>query len=41
MITRDARRILKAEDVADTILAALRLPERALISEVDLRPASP
>lgn len=41
MIPRDPRRILQPEDVADTILAALRLPERALVSELDLRPTSP
>lgn len=41
MHTRDAKRILAAEDVADTILAALRLPERALVSELDVRPTNP
>lgn len=33
--------LLAAEDVADAVLAVLRLPERALMSEVDLRPANP
>ena len=34
-------KILRAEDVADTILAALRLPGRALVSELDIRPTNP
>jgi len=33
--------VLAPEDVADTVVAALRLPARALMSEVDLRPANP
>ena len=33
--------ILKPEDVAQAILDALRLPARALVSEIDLRPANP
>jgi len=33
--------ILRPEDVADTVVAALRLPERALVSELDLRPTTP
>jgi len=33
--------ILKPEDVAQTILDALRMPDRALVSEIDLRPANP
>jgi 3-oxoacyl-[acyl-carrier protein] reductase len=37
----DPRHILHPEDVADTILHALRLPQRALISELDLRPTNP
>jgi 3-oxoacyl-[acyl-carrier protein] reductase len=32
---------LQPEDVADTVVAVLELPERALISELDLRPANP
>jgi len=32
---------LRPEDVADTVLAALQLPERALVSELDLRPTNP
>jgi 3-oxoacyl-[acyl-carrier protein] reductase len=34
-------KILQPEDVAATVLDALRLPERALISELDLRPTDP
>lgn len=33
--------ILEPEDVALVVLDALRLPERALASEIDLRPANP
>jgi len=33
--------ILQPEDVAATILDALRLPARALVSEIDLRPTDP
>lgn len=41
MLTPDVTKILKPEDVADTVLAALALPERALVSELDLRPTNP
>ena len=41
MLKPDVTRILKPEDVADTVLAALALPERALVSELDLRPTNP
>ena len=34
-------RILKPEDVAATIRHALELPERALVSELDIRPTNP
>ena len=37
----NAASILQPEDVAASILAALMLPERALMSEIDLRPANP
>lgn len=37
----DPAKILQPEDVADVVLTALRLPERALMSEVDLRPTDP
>jgi len=33
--------ILKPDDVAQAILDALRMPSRALVSEIDLRPANP
>jgi 3-oxoacyl-[acyl-carrier protein] reductase len=33
--------ILRAEDVADTVIFAATLPERALIRELDIRPANP
>ena len=38
---RDPERILKPEDVAQTVLHAIRLPPRALVSELDIRPTSP
>ena len=34
-------KILRPEDVAETILAALQLPGRALVSELDIRPTNP
>jgi 3-oxoacyl-[acyl-carrier protein] reductase len=34
-------KILRPEDVAETILTALRLPGRALMSELDIRPTNP
>lgn len=33
--------VLAPEDVAEVVLGALNLPERALTSEIDLRPANP
>jgi len=41
MLKPDITRILKPEDVADTVVASLALPERALVSELDLRPTNP
>ena len=41
MLQSNPDRILKPEDVAETILHALQLPERALLSEIDLRPTNP
>ena len=41
MFERDPSRILKAEDVAATVLHAIQLPPRALVSELDIRPAAP
>ncbi|MBE0593023.1 MAG: SDR family NAD(P)-dependent oxidoreductase [Gemmatimonadales bacterium] len=32
---------LQPEDVAETVVAALQLPERALVSELDIRPTNP
>jgi len=37
----DPARILLPEDVAATILHALQLPPRALVSEIDVRPTTP
>ncbi len=34
-------KVLKPEDIADTILHMIRMPQRALISEVDIRPTNP
>ncbi|CAN5851349.1 3-ketoacyl-ACP reductase [soil metagenome] len=41
MLPSNPDRILRPEDVAETILHSLRLPERALVSEIDLRPSNP
>ncbi|MGI9039667.1 MAG: SDR family oxidoreductase [Gemmatimonadales bacterium] len=41
MLEVDPDRILSPEDVADTIVHALSLPDRALVSELDLRPTNP
>ncbi len=41
VLTSDPARILQPEDVAETILHALRLPERAMVSELDIRPSNP
>jgi NADP-dependent 3-hydroxy acid dehydrogenase YdfG len=41
LLPANADKILRAEDVADTILHALALPPRALISELDVRPTNP
>jgi 3-oxoacyl-[acyl-carrier protein] reductase len=41
LLRADPRRILRPEDVADTVLYALALPERALVSELDIRPTNP
>jgi 3-oxoacyl-[acyl-carrier protein] reductase len=37
----NAERLLKPEDVADTIVAALQLPDHAMVSELDIRPTTP
>jgi 3-oxoacyl-[acyl-carrier protein] reductase len=41
MLRSDRERILRPEDVADTIVHTLALPARALVSELDLRPTNP
>ena len=41
MLKADPDRILQPDDVAETILHTLRLPDRALVSELDLRPTNP
>jgi 3-oxoacyl-[acyl-carrier protein] reductase len=41
MLRPDPRRILRAEDVAEAILGALRLPPHATVSELDIRPTNP
>ena len=41
MLDRDPDRILKPEDVAASVLHILALPERALVSELDIRPSNP
>ena len=41
MFERDPARILRPEDVAQTVLHAIQLPARALVSELDIRPAAP
>jgi NADP-dependent 3-hydroxy acid dehydrogenase YdfG len=34
-------KVLHAEDVADIVLSTLTLPERAMVSELDIRPTNP
>jgi 3-oxoacyl-[acyl-carrier protein] reductase len=41
LLKADPAKILRPEDVAATILHALELPERALVSELDIRPTNP
>jgi len=41
MLTPNLASVLAPEDVAATVLHALSLPERALVSELDLRPTNP
>jgi len=41
MLKPDLARILHPEDVAATVLSALALPERATVSELDVRPTNP
>lgn len=41
VLTPNLAAVLRPEDVAATVLDALALPERALVSELDLRPTNP
>jgi 3-oxoacyl-[acyl-carrier protein] reductase len=41
MLKSDPHRILQPDDVAEAILAAVRLPPRAMVSEIDVRPTNP
>ncbi len=41
LLARDPSRILQPEDVAHLVLQALALPERAMVSELDIRPTNP
>ena len=41
LLKADPARILRPEDVAASILHALELPDRALVSELDIRPTNP
>src|SRR4029078_2771361 len=41
ILKSDPLRILKPADVAETIVHAINLPERALVSELDIRPTNP
>jgi 3-oxoacyl-[acyl-carrier protein] reductase len=41
LLKPDAARILHPKDVADSVLHAIRLPDRALVSELDIRPTNP
>ena len=41
MLKADPTKILQPEDVAETILHAISLPTRAMVSELDIRPTNP
>lgn len=41
MLKTNPDRILQPDDVAGVILSAVRLPDRALVSELDIRPTNP
>ena len=41
LLTRDHTSILQPEDVAHLVVQSLALPDRALVSEPDLRPTNP
>jgi 3-oxoacyl-[acyl-carrier protein] reductase len=34
-------RILRSEDVAESIIHMIKLPQRAMVSEIDIRPSNP
>jgi NADP-dependent 3-hydroxy acid dehydrogenase YdfG len=36
-----AKEIIKPEDVAETIVMALKMPQRTMVSEIDIRPTNP
>jgi len=36
-----ADKILSPQDVADTVLSAILMPPRAMVSEIDIRPTNP
>lgn len=36
-----SEKVLHPQDVADSILAALMMPDRAMVSEIDIRPTNP
>jgi NADP-dependent 3-hydroxy acid dehydrogenase YdfG len=41
MLKAEPSRILRPEDVAATIVHAVTLPGRAVVSELDIRPTNP
>src|SRR3954469_2694415 len=41
MLKTEPKKILQPEDVASTILHAIGLPDRAMVSELDIRPTNP
>src|SRR6476469_7119629 len=41
MLKADPDKILRPEDVAESILHAISLPTRAMVSELDIRPTNP
>jgi 3-oxoacyl-[acyl-carrier protein] reductase len=41
MLKANPTKILQPEDVADTIVHAIGLPDRAMVSELDVRPTNP
>ncbi len=40
-LTPNLEKILHADDIAETILGTIRLPHRATVSELDIRPSNP